>query len=167
MIKVTSNLKEVTSRILGRLQAINDPNGPTRDKMLRVMALDTVAAMKERIHEKGLNSNEQSLGEYTSKYLKLREKGKDKTGKRYNRGSNPKVIFSLTRLMENDFNIISGSGSGYNLGFKNPLNADKANWLQQNPKFGKVYKPTATEVEHMKAVAEQFITDLLNGENPR
>jgi predicted butyrate kinase (DUF1464 family) len=85
-----------------------------------------------------------------------------------NRGTSKKVIFSLTRQMENDFSIVAGNGaSGYGLGFKNMDNANKAEWLQRNTRyksggFGDVYRPTQVEIEHMRVVAEQFITDLLN-----
>jgi hypothetical protein len=123
--------------------------------MLRTIALDTVAQMKQRIHVDGLNSKGQPIGEYSNSYIKVRQ--------RYNRGEQRKVIFSLTRQMESDFNIVGGSGStGYSLGFKNPDNADKADWLQQKDRFGQVYKPTEAEVAHMVVVAEQFINDLLN-----
>jgi hypothetical protein len=160
LIKVSSNLNEVTSRLIGRLKSVANPTGPVIDKMLRTISLDTVAQMKVRIHDDGLNSEGKPLGNYSSNYLKYRRK-------KANRGDNPKVIFSLTRQMENDFNIVSGNGqTGYGLGFKNPDNAQKAQWLQEKPKFGKVYKPTVQEVQHMKAVAEQFIKDILNGENP-
>ena len=160
MLKITSNLTEVTSSLVGRLKSINDDGSPTRDLMLRTIALDTVANMKQRIHVDGKNSADQPIGEYTNAYLKKRKEN--------NRGTNKKVIFSLTRQMENDFSIVGGNGAtGYGLGFKNTDNANKAEWLQRNTRyksggFGDVYKPTQFEVEHMRVVAEQFITDLLN-----
>lgn len=155
MLKITSNLQEVTADLTSRLKAIQEPNGEVRDQMLRTIALDTVAQMKQRIHVDGLNSKGTPIGEYTNAYLKRRQQ--------YNRGSSRKVIFSLTRQMENDFNIVAGNGAtGYGLGFKNPDNADKAQWLQDKPKFGEVYKPTDAEVAHMVVVAEQFINDILN-----
>jgi len=155
MLKFSSNLNQVASSIIGELKSIANSNGEARDQMLRTIALDTVAQMKQRIHVDGLNSDGKPLGEYTNAYMRIREDN--------NRGSSRKVIFSLTRQMESDFNIVGGSGaSGYSLGFKNPDNADKAEWLQDKPKFGKTYAPTEAEVAHMVVVAEQFINDLLN-----
>lgn len=155
MLKLTSNLTSVTSSLIGKLKAITEENAPTRDQMLRTIALDTAASVKQRIHVEGKNSKGESLGEYTNAYMKKRKEN--------NRGANKQVIFSLTRQMENDFGIVAGNGAtGYGLGFKNQLNAQKAEWLQENPKFGRTYDPTDYEIEHMRVVAEQFITDLLN-----
>ncbi len=155
MLTISSNLKDVTSALMGRLKAVADPNGEVRDKMLRTIALDTAAQMKVRIHQEGKNSEGGQIGEYSNAYLKVREKNR--------RGTDKKVILSLTRQMENDFGIVSGTGAtGYALGFKNPDNADKASWAEE--RYGDVYKPTEMEVAHMRVVAEQFITDVLNGE---
>ena len=130
VIRITSNLNEVTTRLVAKLQAVNDPNGPVRDRMLRQVASDTAAQVTYRIHTEGKNSNDTPIGEYSSKYLKIREKN--------NRGTNPKVILSLTGQMENDFGIVSNSANKYGLGFKNSLNADKAEWLQEGTKSGQV-----------------------------
>lgn len=155
MLKITSNLSDVTSSLIGRLKAVSDPNGEVRDKMLRTIALDTAAQMKVRIHQDGKNSENTPIGEYSNAYLKVREKNR--------RGTDKKVILSLTRQMENDFGIVAGSGAtGYALGFKNADNADKAGWAED--RYGHIYKPTEVEVAHMRVVAEQFITDVLNGE---
>jgi len=185
MLTFKSNLKDVVSSIVGRVKSINDLNAEQRDKMLRTIAFDTAAQMKVRIHQDGKNSKDTAIGEYSNSYLKFRENN--------GRGTDKKVILSLTRQMENDFSIIGGSGAtGYDLGFKNPDNANKAEWLQKGTKsatvkehnrtingksykvtshtrkgrtgYGDVYKPTQLEVAHMRVVAEQFITDILNGE---
>jgi len=155
MLSITSNLKDVTSSLIGRLKAVADPNGEVRDKMLRTIAFDTAAQMKVRIHQEGKNSDNTAIGEYSNSYIKIREKNR--------RGTDKKVILSLTRQMENDYGIVGGSGAtGYALGFKNPDNSQKAEWMED--KYGDIYKPTQLEVAHMRVVAEQFITDILNGE---
>lgn len=153
VLSYKSNLTQVVSSIVGRLQSVTDVNGEARDQMLRTMAFDTVANMKQRIHVDGLNSNAAPIGEYSNAYMKVR--------RFYNRSSDKKVILSLTRNMENDFTVVGGSGAtGYDLGFKNPDNTDKR--VELEAKYGSVYKPTELEVTHMKVVAEQFINDLLN-----
>jgi hypothetical protein len=138
---------------MSRLKSISDTNGEDRDKMLRTVAFDSIANIKQRIHVEGLNSDQQQIGEYSNSYMKVR--------RFYNRSSDKKVILSLTRNMENDFTVVGGSGAtGYDLGFKNPDNAAKRERLEE--KYGDVYKPTELEVAHMRVVAEQFINDLLN-----
>jgi hypothetical protein len=151
MFSITSNLSEVATSLTAKLKSLSDADGEVRDQMLRTMALDTVAQMKERIHVQGLDSNGKALGEYSNAYMKVREQN--------NRGTSRKVIYSLTRQMENDFSVVGGNGAtGYDLGFKNPDNAVKAEKLEA--RFGDTYKPTEAEVAHMVVVAEQFINDL-------
>ncbi len=135
------------------MKSIAEPNGAARDLMLRTMASDLAANMKERIHVDGKNSSDAPIGQYSNKYLNIRDK--------FKRGRSKKVILSLTRQMENDFSIISGSGAtGYALGFKNSLNFDKSQWNED--RYGDVYKPTVKEQNQLRKVAEQFIADLLN-----
>lgn len=184
MLKITSNLSDVISKLTGRVKSITEINAEQRDKMLRTIALDTAATVKVRIHQEGKNSQDSDIGQYSNSYLKVREKNR--------RGTDKKVILSLTRQMENDFGIVAGSGSKYELGFKNPDNAQKAEWLEKGTEshtvkahtrlvngkqvevksfdrkgrkgYGDVYKLTTKELEHIKLVADQFITDVLNGE---
>lgn len=188
MIKVTSNLKDVVSTIIGRMNALKLQDGPTVDKMVRTAAFDVLPRIKRRIHVDGLNSKEERIGTYSNSYIKYRQKNK--------RGASTKVIFSLTRQMENDFSVVGGRGGSYGLGFKNKLNANKAEWLQKGSKphtvkehkrvigskkqkkevtirshtrkgtkgFGVVYKPTEKEVEVIKNSMEFFIKKLLEGQ---
>lgn len=153
VLSYKSNLTDVASSLIGRLKTIADVNGEQRDKMLRTVAFDSVANIKQRIHVEGLNSDAAPIGEYSNAYMKVR--------RFYNRSSDRKVILSLTRNMENDFTVVGGSGAtGYDLGFKNPDNTDKRVYMEE--KYGTIYKPTEMEVAHMRVVAEQFINDLLN-----
>jgi hypothetical protein len=138
---------------VAKLQEVNDINSPVRDLMLRQVASDTLANVKFRIHTEGLNSAGQPIGEYSSAYLRVREKN--------NRGRNPKVILSLTGQLENDFSIVSNTANNYGLGFKNPINADKAEWLQDQ--YGKVYDLTEKEAQHANLVANDFLAQYLNG----
>lgn len=134
MIAYSSNLSSVVSTILGRLKSLQLQDGPTVDKMVRTAAFDVIPKIKKRIHVDGLNSDEQQIGTYSNSYIKYRQKNK--------RGGSSKVIFSLTRQMENDFGIVSGKGNSYGLGFKNELNANKAKWLQEGSKPSRVKEHT-------------------------
>lgn len=187
MIKITSNLNDVISNIVGRMISLQLQDGPTVDKMVRTAAFDVLPRIKKRIHVDGLNSKEEKIGTYSNSYINYRKKNK--------RGSSTKVIFSLTRQMENDFSVIAGRGGSYGLGFKNKLNYDKSEWLQKGSKphtvkehirivgkksqikeikvkshtrkgtkgFGVVYKPTEKEVEVIKNSMEFFVKKLLEG----
>ena len=48
----------------------------------------------------------------------------------YNRGTDPKVIVSLTRQLENNWSVLETT-NGYGIGFTNPFNADKLRWVEE------------------------------------
>lgn len=152
---ITTNLDEVLGRLVGKLKDLNNPNGEARDLMLRQVASDTVAQVTYRIHTEGLNSEGKPIGEYANSYMKIRAT--------YNRTSSKKIIFSLTGQMENDFGIVANQANRYGLGFKNKINADKAQWLQERSDFGRVYDLTEKEKAHANLVANDFIAEYLNG----
>lgn len=111
--------------------------------------------------QKGQNKN---AGTFTDRTIRLNKKtgvftGEDKVGKprpNYHRGSDPKVILSLTRQMEQDFVPIA-ENDVYGLGFNNPLNLDKAEWNDE--RYGGVYELSEEELK----IAEDVITDYING----
>lgn len=73
--------------------------------------------------------------------------GEDKVGKArpvYNRSTDPKVILSLTRQMENGASIID-TPEGYGIGYLNPLNFQKAMWCEET--YGKKILSALTEGE--------------------
>jgi hypothetical protein len=154
VISISSNLNEVTTRLVAKLQSVNDPNGAARDLMLRQVASDTAAQVTYRIHTEGLNSNAKPIGEYSNAYLRVRRKN--------NRGDSKKVILSLTGQMENDFGIVANQANRYGLGFKNELNAQKAEWLQERDDYGRIYDLTEAELAHANLVANDFIAQYLN-----
>lgn len=111
--------------------------------------------------KKGQNKN---AGTYTDRTIRLNKKtgvftGEDKVGKpriNYNRGSDPKVILSLTRQMEQDFVPIA-ENNVYGLGFNNPVNMDKAEWNEE--RYEGVYELSEDELK----IAEEIITNYING----
>lgn len=101
-------------------------------------------------------------------------KGINKGSKRpsYNRTDDTNMIFSLTRQMENDFGLIGSSdpiktANGYGVGFKNPFNAQKADWLTvsgagRNKKtFPDVYKLSESEKQSIRNIAADFVANAL------
>jgi hypothetical protein len=145
---ISSNLAQVIHVQISKLENIE------ADEVARKMALGILPELKKRVHVDGKDSSGQQIGTYSNAYLNLRSgdygnssrvsrgnnkgklkdagshiKGNAKGASRpkYNRGSDPKVILSLTRQMENDMTVIA-DGKGYAIGFNNPLNFKKSQW---------------------------------------
>lgn len=125
-----------------------------KDAMLRDVALTVYARMRKRVHIDGEAADGSQIGSYSKGYLtvrsgqfqnnkKKRGVGFQKSGKQtgsyskgaklgqkrvyYNRGTDQKVILSMTRQMENDMSVIE-TDNGYGIGFSNPDNFKKATW---------------------------------------
>lgn len=79
---------------------------------------------------------------------------------RYNRSSDPKVVMSLTRQMENDFVVIP-TDTGYALGYNNPFNLKKARW-GENTYRKKIFSLTLDEQKKVGEIAFNFV----NRKNP-
>ena len=160
------------------------------DKMLRTMAISTAGDMAYRIHTEGKKADGSQIGTYSAGYMKVRTgkfstnqtyrsgkrkgetkptgvftRGKNKGQKRpsYNRTDSTKVVFSLTRQMENDFSLKETKEpirtvNGYGVGFKNPINTKKYQWLsEKNPN---VYELSVSEKKKVHKIAEEFIKNL-------
>src|SRR5689334_6931679 len=140
MITVNSNIASVAASLKSKLQEFQ---GVIKDKVLRTVATTELAEVKHRIHVEGKKADDSQIGEYESSYLKRRQK------KPYNRTSDPKKIYSLTRKMENEFAVIA-TENGYGLGWvdaekgKNGVsNFQKSQFLEEHD--GKVYALTNKE----------------------
>lgn len=124
-----------------------------RQALLRPVAFDLIALMTQRIHDEGKASDGSQIGTYSNSYLKLRAKE--------GRGKDEKVIVSLTRQLENDWSVIA-TPNGYGVGFLNPLNAQKAKWVEEN-KGKKIFKPTKEEREEVVLSIREQVKKLLRG----
>lgn len=181
MITITTNIGIVVGGLNAKLKAAGVEGGIFKDKMVRAVASSVGGYVKRRVHQEGLNASGTPIGSYSAQYLKLRQA-------KYNRTSDSKVIFSLTRQMENDFSVVAANpiktATGYGLGFKSNAiytpkpsgktkrktsgktrtisNAQKAEFLER--RFGSVYKLTDKEKVLVKQLAQgyadQFIRDL-------
>lgn len=141
--------------------------------------------VRKRIHVQGEKASGAQIGTYSNAYLKLRsgnygnsakfsrgaKKGQNKnsgnftkgskegqTRPNYNRGSDPKVILSLTRQMEQDFVVIADDNV-FGLGFNNPDNYNKAKWNDQ--RYKDVYQLSETEKQLAEAAIQEYIDGLL------
>lgn len=114
MIEITLNtnfpqvITEMRQTVVDKILTNNHP-------ILITAASGVLALVAYRIHSEGLRANGSAIGRYDPGYLKVRQK------KKYNRTSDPTMVFSLTRQMENDFTVIAEEGV-VGLGFKNSYN---------------------------------------------
>lgn len=116
MVTVKTNITEALGLIHDQLKKLTDPN-----YLLRPVAQEQIRLMHNRIHERGLASDGNQIGIYSTGYMRTREEN--------NRSKDTKVIISLTRQLENDYAVIA-TERGYGIGFNNKHNFDKANWVQ-------------------------------------
>lgn len=142
--------------LIQKLGSISTPSSVNTDKMVREVATTLCAEMVERIHEKGLKADGTPIGQYDPKYIKKRVK------KGFS--SSNKVVLAYERQMQNDFTIgVSEpikTEDGYGLGFQNPHNADKAEWMRL--RYGNIYGLTEGEQQIVPVVAEGFIAKLFS-----
>jgi len=148
VIEIKTNITKAFERIIDRL-----PQPANTDKMLRTIAQNVFAEMKQRIHKSGLDSSGAPIGDYSRGYMYTRVKN--------NRGTSTKVIISLTRQMENDMKVIA-TDKGYGIGYSNPDDFDKVAYVE-NTYGKKIFDLTQKEKEIVKNTATEFIKNLQNG----
>lgn len=78
----------------------------------------------------------------------------------YNRSSDTKIIVSLTRQLENDWNVIA-TEKGYGVGFLNSFNLQKARWVEEN-KGQKIFSLSKPEQDHALARIQELVKQALN-----
>lgn len=115
---------------------------------MRPVVLVLAGEVRHRIHVDGLRPDGGQIGTYQNSYMRERFKNK--------RDSSRKMIYSLTRQMEQDF-VPVAENDQYGLGFNNSHNFDKATWLEE-------MRPGVYDLSpHEISIAENVITDYLNG----
>lgn len=120
------------------------------DKMTRIQASTLLAVMRVRIHQDGLDSQGQAIGTYSPGYLKYRMKHK--------RGSDPRVILSLTRSMEQSMELYPVK-NGTGIGFSTRENLNKSKWCEQT--YGKrIYAPTISEKKMVIEIGKDYISKI-------
>lgn len=144
-VVVKSNIGEVTKAIKEKLAKLAD-----KQNIPRILAFDTIDLMTKRIHGEGKAADEGQIGTYNKSYLKLRER-------KFQRSSDPKIIVSLTRQLENDWSVIP-TGKGYGVGFLNPLNFQKARWVESN-KGRIIFSLSESEITHITETVKQLTED--------
>lgn len=156
MITVSSNIGAVAASLTARLKEFQ---GSIKDKVLRTVAVDQLAKVRVRIHQEGKNADDAPIGEYSSAYLKYRQR------KPFNNTSSSTIIFSLTRKMQNEFVVIP-TEKGYGLGWlAQPRTEPNAESEKKIKKQSKTKKPL-TNFEISQFLEERFgsVWSLTNGE---
>ncbi|MBR3647126.1 MAG: hypothetical protein IKN59_01885 [Paludibacteraceae bacterium] len=119
-----------------------------QDKMTRLQAISLMAAMKHRIHVDGRDSNGTQIGTYTPAYVKYARK---KAG----RGTDNKVIISLTRQLESGYQL-EAIPHGWAICLRTAEDMQKARWCEET--YNKpIFAPTAEEKAMVIQIANDFI----------
>ena len=147
MITIKIDKSKFSELLKNKFVNIIDPTST----IYRQLAVELIPIIQKRIHVQGLAADGKEIGIYTNSYLKVRmsnstSKKRSASRKNYNRSSDPKVIISLTRQLENDYAVI-GTVRGWGIGFNNQLNANKARW--NNKRYGgrTIYDLTKDEID--------------------
>ena len=118
------------------------------EKLTRLQATSLLAVMRDRIHVQGKDSSGGQIGTYTPAYIRY-------TRKQKGRGTDNKVILSLTRTMENSYELYAIK-NGTAIGFTTMESMQKARWCEDTYKKA-IFAPTAEERAMVKAIADDFI----------
>lgn len=147
-IRIKSNIGVITESIRRKLNILSD-----KEYLVRPVCFDVIDLMTKRIHIDGKAADDSQIGTYNKSYLKLREE-------KYSRKSDPKIIVSLTRQLENDWSVIA-TDKGYGVGFLNAHNLQKARWVEQN-KSKKIFSLSESEREHAITRIQELTRQALN-----
>lgn len=145
MVAVNIDLSQLNTTLKAALEKLIDPQ-----YLLRPVCLDLVDLMTKRIHSDGNDSTDAPIGNYNKQYLRQREL-------HYQRSSDPKIIVSLTRQLENDWSVLATDSGGYGVGFKNSFNYQKARWVELQ-KEREIFSMSPSET----AYTEKKLADLIN-----
>lgn len=141
----STNLPSVLNTFNLRLTAFQG------DQMCRLQALSLTAVMKDRIFVQGKDSNGTQIGTYTPAYIKYARK---KAG----RGTDNKVIISLTRQLENGMapKQLETGEVGYGIFLRSDEDMQKARWCEETYKKP-IFAPTAEERAMVIQIANDYI----------
>ena len=147
MATVTTNIKQVVDKLKTNFELLAD-----REYLLRPLAIETIPNMKERIHKDGAASDGQQIGTYSNGYMRQRVKAR--------RGEDRKIIVSLTRQLENDWAVLATT-NGYGIGFNNPLNRQKAAWVEQQ-KSKIIFNLSEPEKTYIRERIQELVNGAIN-----
>lgn len=147
-MEITSNIPFVIGNILAKFRELDNP-----ETVSRAAAVAVLPDFRNRIHVDGKKSDGSAIGTYSNSYLKLRQKPP------YNRTSDPDVIASLTRQLENGY-VLKATENGYTIGNASPYNDEKIKHLENQ--YGEIFQLTESEKELTQLVAQNTAIALMN-----
>lgn len=147
MASIKTNIGEVTERIKDKLSKLGD-----KEYIPRTLSFDLIDLMTKRIHIDGGAADGSQIGTYNKDYLSLRKR-------KFQRSGDSKIIVSLTRQLENDWNVIA-TNQGYGIGFLNSHNFDKARWVEAI-KSKKIFFLSPDEQQYVNETVTQLVKDAL------
>jgi hypothetical protein len=139
----STNLPEVLNTVHLKLSKVHS------DELTRTQAVSLMAVMKDRIHVQGKDSNGNQIGTYTPAYIKYKRLSKG-------RGTDNKVILSLTRQMESGY-VPEAIENGYAICFRTAEDMQKARWCEETYKKP-IFAPTAEEKAMVIQIAQDYIS---------
>lgn len=148
-INIKSNLTQVNDLIQQRVAKLANP-----ETILRPLCFDLIDLMTKRIHIDGNASSGSPIGQYSTRYLKLRQK-------KYNRTADNKIVVSLTHQLEHNWTGIA-TPRGFGIGFLNPFNLQKARWVEQK-KRTVIFSLSDTERTYSIDFINEKVNETLNG----
>lgn len=161
MVTISTNIQAVIKELQAKLLSIDD-----KKNVVRIVAASLAPIVRKRIHVDGKAADGSGIGKYSDKYFKY-------VRPKYNRlEPKSKMVFSLTRTMENQFtsgaqnpNPTKTTG-GYGLGFINPFYTKLAGDLE-TMKDKIVWRLTTQERATAKKVAEGEVKKIFSNKNVR
>lgn len=148
-IKLSVNILEPSKRLANKLEKLKD-----KEYLFRQVCFDLVDLMTKRIHVDGNASDNTPIGTYNPGYLKRRVA-------HFKRDSDPKIVVSLTRQLENDWSVIA-TAKGYGVGFKNSFNLKKARWVEAI-KDKKIFRLSANENRYAINAINNLVNKIISG----
>jgi len=146
-VKVNIDFSKVLSKVDSIFEKLQD-----KEYLLRPLAVETIANMKERIHKDGAATDGAQIGTYSNGYIRTRAEN--------SRGEGRKVIVSLTRQLENDYAVL-GTTTGYGIGFNNPFNRQKAGWVEDGQKKI-IFNLSGHEKDYIKNRLNELVDGAIN-----
>ena len=164
---ITLNISGIDA-VMQRLESID------MDMLCFDIASSLKAKVKHRVHVEGKASDGSQIGTYSESYMKVRTnnfkskaivRGKNKGNPRtvYKRGADTKIILSLTRQMEKDFDATKPIPitNGYGIGYSNSHNYEKARWNEE--RYGKqIFAPSDSEKALAKEIVSNYVAKINN-----
>ena len=127
-------------------------------KILDIALISVQSEMVKRIHSKGQDANGNKIGNYSTTPISVSKKNQPRSsGKTYFSGGYKSfkqsmglesgfVNLELTGQMRQDLTIIPLTPRSSAIGFKNPFNADKSDWMENKYKKP-IYENTKKELK--------------------